>query len=56
MISGVEFLEAPFSDISRHEVQLPYRVLDRLIHIVAIGFVQDVGSVQAGFLCCSQCA
>jgi hypothetical protein len=47
VVSGVQFLEAVPSDISRQEVQLPYRVVDHLIHIVAVGFVQDVGSVQA---------
>src|SRR6266446_1926904 len=38
-VSGVQFLEAPSSDISRQEVQLPHGVLDHLIHIVAVGFV-----------------
>jgi hypothetical protein len=52
-VSGVQFLEAPSSDISRQEVQLPHRVLDHLIHIVAVGFVQDVSSIQAGLLCCA---
>ena len=52
-VSGVQSLEALSSDISRHEVQFPRRVLDYLIHISAVGFVQDVDSIQAGLVCCS---
>jgi len=52
-VSWVQFLEALSSDMSRHEVQLPNRILNYLIHIVAFGLVEDVGSIQAGLLCCS---
>jgi hypothetical protein len=44
-VSWVQFLEALSSDTSRHEVQLPHRVLNYLIHIVAFGLVEDVGSI-----------
>jgi hypothetical protein len=51
--SWVQFLETLSSDTSRHDVQLSRRVLNYLIHIVAFGLVEDVGSIQAGLLCCS---
>jgi hypothetical protein len=44
-VSSVQFLEAFSSDISRQEVQLPHRVLNYLIYIVAFGLVEDVGSI-----------
>jgi hypothetical protein len=44
-VRRVQFLEALSSDISRHEVQLPHRILNYLVHIVAFGLVEDVGSI-----------
>jgi len=44
-VSWVQSLKALSSDISRHEVQLPHRVLNYIIYIVAFGLVEDVGSI-----------
>jgi hypothetical protein len=44
-VSWIQFLEALSSNISRHKVQLPHRVLNYVIYIVAFGLVEDVSSI-----------